>query len=75
MLCQMSSTEFQNKIINFKYNFLNNEDLWIYKLNNFDNYSFCFNKNLSFEYLTLITQKKHLKIKKSILKLKKKVFG
>ena len=32
----MTSADLQNKIINFKDNFLNKEDLWIYKQNNFD---------------------------------------
>ena len=32
----MTSADLQNKIINFKNNFLNKEDLWIYQKNNFD---------------------------------------
>jgi len=32
----MTSADLQNKIINFKNNFLNKEDLWIYQQNNFD---------------------------------------
>ena len=32
----MTSAELQNKILNFKNNILNKEDLWIYQQNNFD---------------------------------------
>ena len=32
----MTSVDLQNKIINFKNNFLNKEDLWVYQQNNFD---------------------------------------
>ena len=32
----MTSADLQNKIINFKNNFLNKEDLWVYQQNNFD---------------------------------------
>ena len=32
----MTSADLQNKILNFKNNFLNKEDLWIYQQNNFD---------------------------------------
>ena len=32
----MTSVDLQNKILNFKNNFLNKEDLWIYQQNNFD---------------------------------------
>ena len=32
----MTSADLQNKIINFKNNFLNKDDLWIYQKNNFD---------------------------------------
>ena len=32
----MTSADLQNKIVNFKNNFLNKEDLWIYQQNNFD---------------------------------------
>ena len=32
----MTSADLQNKILNFKNNFLNKEDLWVYQQNNFD---------------------------------------
>jgi hypothetical protein len=32
----MTSVDLQNKILNFKNNFLNKEDLWVYQQNNFD---------------------------------------
>ena len=32
----MTSADLQNKILNFKNNFINKEDLWVYQQNNFD---------------------------------------
>ena len=32
----MTSADLQNKILNFKNNILNKENLWIYQQNNFD---------------------------------------
>ena len=32
----MTSADLQNKILNFKNNILNKEDIWVYQQNNFD---------------------------------------
>ena len=32
----MTSIDLQNKILNFKNNFLNKDTLWVYQQNNFD---------------------------------------